>query len=208
MTVSEIRKKGNNVKVLLSNGDELSIPYDVYQKNYFSPGDSITETQRSELLTDSEKYLIRQNSFRYLSGRNHSRFELKLKLAKKKYDKMLIENVLTNLTEEGFLDDRLFAEEYIKSKLNRNIGPLKIKSELFKKGIDREILNAVFADSFDEDIAYEKALIAAEKRYSNLKGRTIDDKKIKLKLYSFLTSKGFTAEIIKSVLEKLELSDE
>ena len=203
MRIVSVEKKGNNVLVEFDDKEKITIPFDVYLNNSLYLNCELSSVQLERIKIDSEKYLIKENSFRYLSNRNHSKLELAQKLRKKKYRKELIDEIILELTEKDYLNDERFANEYFNAKLKRNIGPRKIKAGLYQKGVDREVIELVEVNNFDDQILFENATKVALKKYNQLKVRQIDQIKIKQKLYSFLISKGYSSDIINKVLQNL-----
>ena len=208
MVIKEISKKGNNRIVVLNEGEKLVIPYAVFVKNYMTVGDIITEERRSIIQNESEMYNIKESCFRYISGRNHSRFELRTKLFKKNYNRDLIEKVLDGFVLDGFVDDEKFAAEFLKNKLNKKNGPIKIKAELIKRGVSREAIESAFNVEYEESAAFEGGLQIAMKKYSNLVKRKIEVKKIKPKLYSYLSGKGYPPDISNKILNEMDIENE
>jgi regulatory protein len=207
MVVTELRRKGNYVYVNFDNDGKLTIPYDVFLKNYLSVGEEISEKRLKDLEVNVELYKIKQSSYRYLSGRNHSKYELKIKLLKKKYSKPLVSQVLIDLERQHLINDEDFARDYFNSQLRRSRGLLKIKSELFKKGVDREIIEKTSNDHGDVLVFLESAKCLADKKYSILIKRNISDKKMEQKIYQFLAGRGFTSDIIRETMNYLELEN-
>ena len=78
---------------------------------------------------------------RLLASREHSRAELRRKLAGKAQYSELIEPVLDSLEARNALSDRRFAERYIESRIDRGFGPLRIHAELLEKGLDSELVS-------------------------------------------------------------------
>ena len=176
--------------------------------NLISTGDEILEDEKSKIEKEVEIYHIRQSSFRYLSGRSHSRFELKTKLLKKNYNKDIIETVLNDLNKSGFINDEQFAADYLRSRLAKKNGPLKIKAELIKKGVGREAIDSAFDGEYDEKNAVETGREIAQKKYSILKNRGIEIKKIKQKLFVYLSGKGYPPNIVNQIMNNMEFNDE
>lgn len=207
MIVKERVRKGNTVIVTLDNNEKLLIPYDVFLKYYFSVDDEISEKQKVEIETESSLYRIKQSSFRYLSGRNHSKYELKVKLQKKQYEISLIQKVLIDLEKQGFLNDEEFAHNYYNVQLNKKRGLLQIKANLSKKGISREIIESISNKLNDDDKFILNAKEIAEKKKKLLLKRKLDDKVIKQKIFQFLASRGFTTNIIMETFKQMELDN-
>lgn len=82
----------------------------------------------------------------FLARREHSRKELRHKLAARNYGDKEIEQALQRLMEKGLQSDRRFAEACVRSWFERGHGPLKIAVQLEQKGIDamqiEEVLNS------------------------------------------------------------------
>ncbi len=204
MIVTNVVKKKNKVIISFSVGDDLIFPYDLFLKNTLFEDDEVTEKEREILSNEIQLYLIKQNSFRYLSGRNHSKFELKLKLLKKKYNKELIEVVLSELEHLKYIDDKVFATYYFKIKLKRKKGIRLIQAELSRKGVRREIIEEVSLNFIDDPILEKSALTISVKKLQVLKRKELNKSQLKQKVFQFLIRKGYSTEIIKATIDKLE----
>lgn len=207
MIVKERVRKGNTVIVSFDNNEKLLVPYDVFLKYYLSVDDEISERQKIKIETESSLYKIKQSSFRYLSGRNHSKYELKVKLQKKQYEIALIQQVLTDLEKQGLLDDEQFALNFYNIQLNRKRGILQIKANLNKKGISREIIENVSNRLNNDDDFIKNAKEIAEKKIKLLSKRKLENKVIKQKVFQFLASRGFTTNIIMETLNQMEFDN-
>lgn len=204
MIVIDVVKKRNNILVTFDNQEDILIPSALYTHLFLAKDDVLTEEQLTDIKKRIDYYKIKQNAYRYLSGRNHSKYELKTKLLRKKYQKSLIESVISDLENLGYLNDEKFALDYFKYQKGKNKGFLKIKSELIRKGIDRNILDGIEIDNNDLNDFYESAKKIADKKYLQLSQRKIDKSKISSKIYQSLLSKGFTIEIITEVMNDLK----
>jgi regulatory protein len=205
MRVTEVRKKGNNVYVKFDNLNELIVPYEVFVHNYIVKNDEITNERKLELEKIIELFKIKQSSFRYLSGRNHSRYELYLKLLKKKYNKQFIQSTLDELEQNKFIDDKEFAIDYFSIQVKRKRGLLKIKADLFKKGVKREIIEEVVSNSENETEFLKSAKILADRKLEQLKKRNVKEIEMKQKIFQYLAGRGFTTDLISKVLNHLEI---
>ena len=50
---------------------------------------------------------------------------------------------IKKLSDEGLIDNKRFAEQYIHSRSNRGYGPLRIRQELVQKGVDDTICQSL-----------------------------------------------------------------
>jgi len=78
---------------------------------------------------------------RLLACREHFRAELRRKLARETRNPELIEPVLDSLEARNALSDRRFVESYIAFRVGRGFGPLRIRAELLKKGLDSDLVS-------------------------------------------------------------------
>lgn len=203
--INRVEKKKNKTILLLSSEEKIELSNELYLKYLFHEGDSLSEEEKDKFIFDIEIYKIRQSSLKYLSGRNHSKFELKVKLLKKGYDKDLIEIILEELTKNNLLNDYIFVQNYFEIKLKKSVGINKIKSELIKKGIDRSIIEEIAKDYYDSPLLIDSACKLIRKKYATLKNRNVESKKIRQKIYFSVSNKGYSKEIILDAFRKLKL---
>jgi regulatory protein len=203
MVVVQLKKKGSIVDILFDNSESLKIPYELFVKNNLYIGNEISEIKFHELILQTQIFQIKQSAFRYLGLRNHSRNELKLKLLKKGLDKNLISIALDEISALGLLDEKKFAEEYFDFQIKKKKGPIKIKSELMNKGIDRKIIDEII-NEYNYDSRIEETLFQLiEKKIKLLEGKNLTKEKINQKLYFFLIQKGYSIDLIKKSLKKI-----
>lgn len=74
-----------------------------------------------------------------LARREHSRAELRHKLRARGHDPEAVEAALERLGEQGYQDDRRFAEHYVASRVERGFGPVRIRAELQERGVDPDL---------------------------------------------------------------------
>lgn len=141
-----------------------------------------------------EKWSIRNYFLRLLSRRDHATFELKQKAINKGLNATIIENVLIELDEKGYLNNAEFARKFARDKFEfNNWGAQKIRIELIKKGIAKtDISNALEGISSDDEIKKMNALFIK----SRAKFFRTDPLKRRKKIFDFFLRKGFDPEII------------
>ncbi len=88
---------------------------------------------------------VRRAAMDLLARREHTRKELARKLSKKfRAVPEIVEEELDKLRAEGLQSDARLAEVFIRSRVSRSQGPVKIKMELRGKGVDDETLGLAF----------------------------------------------------------------
>lgn len=148
---------------------------------------------------DEQEYRARSAALRLLARREHSRLELTLKLRQRKLPGEIIEAVLDEYEQEGWLDDDRFADVYARQRMDLGYGPLLILGELQQRGVHQspECLEAMT----DEDWC-QQAISVREKRFglANL----ADDWDEKVRQARFLSRRGYSATQVERALEARE----
>ena len=94
--------------------------------------------------------------------------------------------IINRLVEKGYVDDRKFADYYVENRfVKKGISRKRLKMELMKKGISRDIIEEVLDGRNDEE---EIDKIIAKKRIK------YDDEK----LISYLCRQGFSYQLAQS----------
>ena len=119
-----------------------------------------------------------------LARREHSSKEIYQKLKKKTDYLDILKQEIKKLSDEGLIDNKRFAEQYIHSRSNRGYGPLRIRQELVQKGVDDTICQSLIGSKDWNNLAK----LALEKKT----GKNIPEegKKV-LKIKRFLNYRGF-----------------
>lgn len=207
MIITSFKKVGNNIRVTFDDGSVIIIDYRTVFDFGLRVHDELSQLKVDELKYHSDLQKCKDSSFRYLSMRLHSIKELKQKLKLKKYNENIIEEVTANLLQSDYLNDEKFAEQFIKDKTTlKRMGSSKIKIELIKRGIPKEIILEKLK-SISGDESYNNCMQLAQKKINSLRNRKKEIKQEKNKVYSFLLSKGYEAELISNVLNKLYLNN-
>lgn len=138
-----------------------------------------------------------QKACDFLARREHSRRELKQKLARNCKDDELIDELLDKLSAEGLQSDARFAESFVQQRYDKGQGPLKIKQELNQRGID----SGLIADCMNAE-QLDWLALAEQTRVKKFGSDVPRDYQNKAKQSRFLYSRGFTSEQISLVLKE------
>lgn len=111
-----------------------------------------------------------------------------------------LEEILTELILNNFLNEERFAKSYTSGKFNiKKWGRIKIKQGLKLKGVPNGILQkALYSIDDDEYLNTLRRLL--EKKEASLTEK--DKNKRKQKLISFLQGRGFELDLVFSVLKE------
>jgi regulatory protein len=142
----------------------------------------------------------RQKCLRLLSRRPRSMGELRERLATTGIEDRVIEEVLVGLEEAGLVDDEDFTRSWVASrKAAGGAGRRKLRWELRRKGVDRELVERILDEELDEETELQAAAALARKRVA---GRGVDRQELS-RLRRYLLGRGFAFETVDSVLAKI-----
>lgn len=130
-----------------------------------------------------------------LATREHSRREIVTKLTQRGYEKEIAEETAEKLIEYGYLSDERYARLYARElKEKKKYGNGRIKQELFRKGIDRDIIENILSEN-DEN---EEEVICdiLRRKYP----RFAEDEKIKNRAINALLRYGYRIPEIKKAM--------
>ena len=154
------------------------------------------------IVLDKRSALVKAES--YCAYQERSQQEVRNKLYDWGLWKDDVENVISELIQNNFLNEERFANAYVSGKFNiKKWGKIKIKQGLkLKKVPDKMITKALNTIDYDE---YLKVILAAaEKKAAVLTEK--DKYKRKYKLMTYLLGKGFESNLISEVLNDNNLS--
>ena len=143
----------------------------------------------------------RKSAIGALSRREYSVFELRCKL-ERHYEDVVVEPVLDDLIAQRLLSDERFTEAFVRSRIERGQGPMRIRQELSQRGIGDELMDAYL--TFDTDYWTHRALQALEKRSSVSQELHAEDEQVRHKararLGRFLSARGYPSDVIHGLL--------
>lgn len=133
---------------------------------------------------------------RLLAGREHSQVELRRKLRTRGHRPDAVERALTRLDEYGYQSDARFAESFVRSRVDRGQGRMKIVAALRERGIEDGIASALL--DLGEPEWCRLATAALCKRFGDAApaGRAEWVKRAR-----FLAGRGFTSDVVSRVLD-------
>ncbi|MCZ2496893.1 recombination regulator RecX [Xylophilus sp. Kf1] len=139
------------------------------------------------------KISLKGRALRYLSGREHSRAELRRKLAPHEEEPGTLDPVLDDLVEKGFISDA----RYVDSVLNRRAGRLggaRIRQELQQRGVASEAVTEAVARLRDTELP--RALDVWRRRFDQPPADAAE----RGRQARFLMARGFSGEVVRKVL--------
>jgi len=138
---------------------------------------------------------IRFSAMDLLTGREFSRAELNKKLNARFDDDPAIASVLDQLQSEGLQSDSRYAGAFVRSRINRGHGQVRIRLDIRQKGISEELTTLALNE---EEINW--FALARDVAIRKFGSEPAVDLKAKAKRMRFLQYRGFNFEQIKYAL--------
>lgn len=191
-------KKGKGDKIHISVDGEYSFTVDeayFYSLN-LKENDELTADELKDITLKAGERRAYNYAVSLLSRREHTVKEITDKLNRKGYGQFA-PKITERLALEGYLSDERFAGLYVRELINyKGYGRRRIKDELFRKGISKEIADDVLAEiELPENRLYE----LIEKKYM----KYLDDEKGIQKTINALLRLGYSYSEIRDALKKI-----
>lgn len=133
--------------------------------------------------------VLRRRAMDLLARREHSRRELRDKMLARIEAVTGIDGVLDRLEQEGLLSDRRFAEAFVRSRIGRGQGPVRIRQELRQRGVDE-----ITAAQALEEQGCDWFALAEQVAHRKFGAESALDQRELARRLRFLQYRGFTAE--------------
>lgn len=158
-------------------------------------GSEISASDLEELKKASEFGKLYQRALEWVLVRPRSIREtndyLYKKIFEKKLDKNYIDRIIDRLKAKKYLDDFRFAEYYAENRFSKKgVSSKRLKMELMKKGVSKDIIEEVLAGSDRNDAEEIKKMIAKKR------SKYPDDNK----LTQYLCRQGFQYDLVRELV--------
>ena len=202
VTITKIEaQKKRKQRFSLFDGDTflLGVSFETMSRFQISTGMKISGDQLQRIEKAETAFQLREQAFRLLARRSHSRRELRDKLRQRDYDPGMIEELLDDLSNRKYLDDRQFAETFIGEELRMHFsGPAVVRDKLRQKGIDGESIDTLLEKTYPPAQQLKNCLHLAGKKIKSWP-RPLDRNQI-TRLSTYLRNKGFSWDIIQQAI--------
>lgn len=130
-----------------------------------------------------------------LARREHSLNELQRKLRSRFADEALVLSALQQLRAENLQSDERFAEDFVRQRVSRGYGPLRVRQELREKGLPDSVIAAA-VEAVDCDWC-ALAATALRKKFGEAEAPDIRERARRVR---FLQYRGFSTEHFRYLL--------
>lgn len=207
ITIDKATVRGKRYLVTVSSGATVRVDREVVFKYGIFKGSEFGMSEWEGILRESEEQICFTSILSMVNRRMHTEMEIRRKLYKKFIDSETIQLGMERAEQLGLLDDAQFAKVYVVEKFELSgWGRRRIESELYKRGVGRELVENAFEQYFGdggEEVEYQNLKDAAERKLKQLRKREEDPFKLKRKLLAHLASRGFSASMCYNAMDEL-----
>jgi regulatory protein len=199
--ISEQKRRANRRSVYLDGKFGFACNLNVVARFRLREGMTITPEQLVAIQQGEVRQECFDRTIRCLERRLHSRSELKTKLRKYEYGDAMIDDVLDQLEQLGYIDDKRFAETRAElSAKYKHHGPNRARVELARKGVPRETARQAVEHVYE---AHDSSAVARDLARKKMKSLArLEPAVAKRRLYGMLLRRGFDYDTIKPIIEE------
>lgn len=201
--IEQQKKNIHRYSIFLNEEYSFSVSEDTLVKLRIRKGMGIDKEQLDYILEQEEINSCKAFGLKLLSHKARNEYEIKDKMFRKGFNEETIKEAIAYLREQNYINDEEYAKSYIKDKVNiKKLGYNRIKSELFQKRIDGDIIEDTLNELIDTEDEFERALELAERKM-NSTYKNDDTQAAYRKLGGFLQRKGYSMDTVLKVLNKV-----
>ena len=200
ITAIEEQKRKGRYNIFLDG----EYAFGLYKETIYDFGlrvkDVLTEEKAKDIRSYDEINFGKKTAVRFLNYKQRTEKEVRNKLRSYKLSDESVRTVMDFLKEYKFVNDENYAKLYVESKkLLKPEGRRTVKIKLAQKGINKEISEKSVEENYSEEEEIKKAKQLYLKYKKKVKGKNENDKR--QKCYRYLLSKGFSFDVVGSVMK-------
>ncbi len=160
-------------------------------------GQEFTAQELEDLKDTSIQDKARYQALNQLSRRARSEWELRDYLKRKDYAPEIIDAVLAQLSDYGYVDDKKFAEAWVANRrLLKATSARRLQQELKQKRVSDDVISQVLEEDETDELEVLKELVERKRKQTKYQDN--------LKLMQYLSRQGYNYEDIKSALSNTD----
>lgn len=200
--ISKQKRKKDRASIFVDDVYTFSLSFDTVLELGLSKGTSVTASQIAEMVEKDELAYAKSRALHFVAHRPRTVYEVRRKLKMLGFDESVTTEVITYLMDYKYLDDKAFAFEFVSSRFRiKGLGPRRLQSELFAKGVDKSIISEAMSVLPTGDEILEKAIAALGRRWQRYARESESARK--RKAISFLTRRGFSIQVSRQAFDTL-----
>ncbi|HFI0456190.1 TPA: recombination regulator RecX [Streptococcus suis] len=204
MRITKIEKKKRLYLLEVEGQEKTYITEDTIVRFMLSKDKDITE-EEFHVIRDFAQFSYGKNvALYFISFKQRTKKEVLDYLAKYEIAGTTALKIVANLEEDKWIDDKVYVETYIRQNgLSGDKGPAMLRQKLMAKGVSKSLIDGGLAEVDFSDLASKVAEKLLRKYQNKLPLRALQDK-----LVQGLMAKGFSYELAKQSIGRLELTSD
>ncbi len=192
-------QKNNPERINVYVDHEFAFGISRFVGAWLKRGERLDESRIQALLKSDLHEKALQKALHFIAYQARTEKEIREKLAKNDFSTDVIDQVLTELSEKGYLNDDRFARDWVESRAASKPRSRRFFSyELKRKGLSETAINqALEAAPEDSELAFALGCKYL-KRFENL-----DNEQFQKKMQGVLARRAFSYEIIRQTISQL-----
>jgi len=190
MQISKIKKGKKRFNIYIDGEFSLAVSEETLLKIDLYEGKELTEEELEKIKHLEENVRAKDYALNLLSYRPRTRRELLRRLKEKKFTLDVAEETVSKLEQSGLVNDYDFGVYFVETFRDRR-GIYRLKNDLFRLGVEREVTDRVLADVPVNEKETATNLIDRWLRIHKTR-----DEKARRKLINYLVQRGISWSII------------
>jgi len=199
--ITDIRQTSpGRLTVGFEDGSEVKSTLGVVTDLRLFSGRDLDDEALESFRLDSQRAIVREKALEMLSRRPMSQYELKKKLMEKDVDEDTAGHCAAWLADRGLIDDESYAQALARHYAAKGFGPGRLRSELSKRGIDRQL--------WEETLEYMPVNESKIDKFISARLKDPGDRDQVRKVSAALFRRGHSWDEIRAALERFNAEAE
>lgn len=204
--IQSIKKEKTGYLLVTKSGIKIPLSEDSLVKHRLLKGSEVSEELLNQVKEEASFDIGYQKALNYLSYQLRSEKEIKDYLKKQEITPPQIKQIIDKLKDLSLLDDKVFAESYVRTAIRTtDKGPQGVKEFLMKKGVPSDFIDEALI-LFDDTHQLELGQKLGEKMARKYQKSSQKERINKIRQQLFI--KGFKSDVISSVIDGLDFDDD
>jgi regulatory protein len=207
--ISASARHAGRFEIVVDGDVVATLSLDAIERLGVRIGVAYTESLANRITVEAAALHTFDRALAMLAARPRAARDLERMLVRKGEPAEHVAAAVERLISLGILDDAQFARQFIRAKIaGAGLSRRRLQSELWRRGVARDVIDAALAEVLVEDEVDEDAQIAqvAAKKLRTL--RSADPATVRRRLYAFLARRGYEGSAIRRVMDALPASGE
>ncbi|MEX2804784.1 recombination regulator RecX [Streptococcus sp. H31] len=201
MKITKIEKKKHLYLVEIDDKNHLYVTQDTIARYLLSKDKQLSQELLAEIKDFARLSSAKNLALYYLSFKQRSETEVRNYLKKHEHQDKVIAQVIAELKDAQWLDDRKYAEALIRQNINTgDKGAYLLKQKLLQKGIESSVIDQELSQ-VDFGPLVDKVSQKLLKKYQN----KLPQGALQNKIIHSLTAKGFGYQEAKNAFDALDI---